>query len=181
MHQAAAKQLRARLSRRQCAEHHLKQTPQVVKAASGREHITGIIRNQGVLAQSRHVQSADRHTIAADFHIRAGDLIVHNARVVYQKITCLNNYLFVVNQVLARPAANEDQLNKVLMRVHYARVRARVRSNLADIEQLWFVLSDKNRLYLSLHKALYIQTSFLCHIPLSSASQQPLEIPLMLL
>ena len=64
------------------------------KILAGRKHIARIIRNERVLAQTGHMQSADGNAVAADLHIRTGNLVVHHACVVYEQITRLDDDFF---------------------------------------------------------------------------------------
>ena len=170
VHQRAAKQLRLRLARCQIAEHHLKQCLEIVEILSGREYIARIIRNQRVFPQTGHMQSAHCHAVAADLHIRPGDLIMHHACIVHQQIPGLNDHLFIVDQILARSAADQNQLDKILVCVHHTRVRARIRPDLADIKQLGMILAGitENRLYFLFYKTLHIQAR-LGHVWLRSS------------
>ena len=132
---------------------------EIVEILSGREYIARIIRNQRVFPQTGHMQSAHCHAVAADLHIRPGDLIMHHACIVHQQIPGLNDHLFIVDQILARSAADQNQLDKILVCVHHTRVRARIRPDLADIKQLGMILAGitENRLYFLFYKTLHIQ------------------------
>ena len=90
------------------------------------------------------MQPADGNAVAANLHIRTGNLVVHHACVVYEQITRLDDDFFIMNQVFARTAANENQLDKILMRVHDTRMRTGIRSDFTDVKQLRLILALKN-------------------------------------
>ena len=157
VHQTAAEQLGVRLSCREIAEHHLKQCLQIREIPARREHVACLVRDERVRAQAGHMQSPDPDTVASDLHIRPGYLVMHHAGVIHEQITGLDDGFLVVNEIFARAAADQDQFNGILVRVHDARMRARIRPDLADIEQLRLIFAGKDRLDLLFHKTLYIQ------------------------
>ena len=95
--------------------------------------------------------------------------IIRNQRV-FPQTPGLNDHLFIVDQILARSAADQNQLDKILVCVHHTRVRARIRPDLADIKQLGMILAGitENRLYFLFYKTLHIQAR-LGHVWLRSS------------
>ena len=146
-----------RLSCREIAEHYLKQRLHIREIPARREHIACLVRDERVRAQAGHMQSPDPDTVASDLHIRPGYLVMHHAGVIHKQITGLDDGFLVVNEIFARAAADQDQLNGICVRVHDARMRARIRPDLADIEQLRLIFAGKDRLDLLFHKTLYVQ------------------------
>ena len=104
------------------------------------------------------MQSPDPDTVASDLHIRPGHLVMHHPGVVNQQVARLDDNLLIVNEVFARAAADQDQLNGIRVRVHDARMGARVRADLADIEQTRLIFAGKHRSDVAFYEALYIQT-----------------------
>ena len=80
---------------------------------------------------------------------------MHHAGVIHEQITGLDDGFLVVNEIFARAAADQDQLNGIRVRVHDARMCRGLGVRPADRKQTRRTGQPERRLILLFHKALY--------------------------
>ena len=102
------------------------------------------------------MKAGDGDAVAADLIVGTADFIVDDAGVVDQKISRADVVLFVVDQIITLSAADQQNLDEILVRVHHARMSARGGKNLADIQQLRNIIAGEQRGIKFFYKTLNI-------------------------